>query len=146
MPLVSSVLANGLASLFADPPPDAAACGQAWGDAVKDYAAGLVPPSTTMTAAAATLGGALGEAFATPSAIPAMEAAFAAFGVAVAGGQLPAFVGTPPPAPVGFAEQFAGPAPNSPGEAASAIAGKIDTWMRTGSATPSGGGSPTAWS
>lgn len=135
MPLDSSLLANKLAALFADPPPDAGACGQAWGDAMKDYAAGLVPPSTAVAAAAGTLGGALGAAFATPSAIGGMEAAFAAFGATVALGQAPLYTGAPPADPVGFAAQFGGPAPETHGAAASAIAGRIHTWMATGSAT-----------
>lgn len=135
MPLVSSLLADKLAALFADPPPDAAACGRAWGDAVKDYAADLVPPSTAVDSAASALGADLGAAFATPAAIGAMEGAFSTFGATVAAGQAPTFTGAPPSGPVGFAAQFAGPKPETHGEAASAIAGRIDVWMKTGSAT-----------
>jgi hypothetical protein len=135
MPLDSSLLSNKLAALFADPPADAASCGQQWGAAMKDYAASLVPLSTTIESAAATLGGALGGAFANASAIGGLEAAFSAFGVAVALGQAPAFAGIPPAGLVGFAAQFGGPAPETHGAAASAIAGRIDAWMKTGSAT-----------
>jgi hypothetical protein len=135
MPLVSSVLAGKLAALFAAPPPDAGACGAAWGDAVKDYAGGLVPPSTAVAAAAGALGGALGAAFAAADAAPGMESAFSAFGASVALGQAPLFTGAPPAGPVGFASQFAGPKPETHGAAASAIASLIDTWMRSGTAT-----------
>lgn len=137
MPLNLAALSNGLASCFADPPGDAAGCGQQWADAVKNYAAGIVPPvpAPALEAAAGVLAGALGSAFATPAAIPAMELAFTAFGATVALGMAPAFAGVPPAGPVGFAAQFAGAAPETHGEAASAIAGRIDAWMKTGSAT-----------
>lgn len=135
MPLVVSVLSNALASNFAAPAADAGGCGQQWADAVKAYAAGLVPPSTALDAAAATLAGALGGAFASPSAIGGMESAFAAFGATLAAGMAPTFTGVPPSGPVGFADQFGGPAPETHGAAAGAIAGRIDAWMKTGSAT-----------
>jgi hypothetical protein len=132
MPLNPSALSNGLESCFANPAPDAGGCGQQWANAMQSYAAALVPPSTTIAAAATTLAGALGAAFATPAAIGAMESAFSAFGATVALGQAPLFAGVPPSGPVGFAAQFGGPAPETHGEAASAIARRIDTWMRTG--------------
>lgn len=134
MPLVISVLSNALASNFASPAGDAAGCGQQWADAVKAYAAGIVPPSTTLNAAASALAGALGSAFASPSAIGGMESAFAAFGASLALGMAPTFTGVPPAGPVGFASQFGGPAPTTHAAAASAIAGRIDAWMKTGSA------------
>ncbi len=146
MPLNSSQLESSLESLFAAPPADAGGCGQGWADAVADYAAGLTPPSATVSAAAATLGGALGAAFASPSGIGAMESAFAAFGASVALGQSPAFVGVPPAGAVGFAAQFGGPKPETHGAAASAVASLIHAWMQTGTATPSGGGAPINWS
>jgi hypothetical protein len=102
---------------------------------VKTYAAAVVPPSTTVEAAAATLASALGSAFASPSAIPAMELAFTAFGASVALGMAPTFAGVPPAGPVGFAAQFGGAAPETHGEAASAIAGRVDVWMKSGTAT-----------
>lgn len=134
MPLDISVLSNELASNFAAPAADAGGCGQQWADAVKAYASGLVPPSTALDAAAAALAGALGGAFASPSAIGGMESAFAAFGASVALGMAPTFTGVPPAGPVGFAAQFGGAAPPTHGAAAGAIAGRIDAWFKTGSA------------
>jgi hypothetical protein len=75
-----------------------------------------------------------------------METAFTVFATAVGVGMLPAFVATPPATPVGFATQFAGPKPETHAAAASQISGIIDTWMRTGTATPSIGGAPVPWS
>ena len=137
MPLNVAALSNGLASCFASPAADAAGCGQQWADAVKDYAVGIVPPvpAPALEAAATALAGALGGAFSNPSAIPAMEQGFAAFGAAMALGMAPAFAGVPPAGPVGFAAQFGGSPPQTHGEAAGAIAGRIQAWMQTGSAT-----------
>lgn len=135
MPLVVSTLSSALASNFAAPAADAAGCGQQWADAVQAYAAAVVPPSTTVAAAAATLAGALGSAFASPSAIGPMETAFAAFGATVASGMAPAFTGVPPAGPVGFASVFGGALPETHGEAASNVASAIDAWMKSGSAT-----------
>jgi heme/copper-type cytochrome/quinol oxidase subunit 1 len=97
-----------------------------------------------VAAAAATLEGALATAFAASAAAPGMESAFAAFAATVGTGMAPAFVATPPAGQVGFATQFlAQPATHA--LAAAAISGLIDTWMKTGSATPSGGGAPVPW-
>ncbi len=134
MPLSLSSLQSGLQSLFAAPPSDAAGCASGWSSAVQGWASGIVPPSSTVSTACGTLTGALTAAFLTPAAAPLMEAAFAAFAVTVGGG-MAGFAPTPPPAPVGFAAQFAGPKPPTHAAAASAIAGLIDSWMKTGIAT-----------
>lgn len=134
MPLALPALQSGLQAVFASPPPDAAGCAQGWADAVGAYAAGIVPPSTAVSSAKSALAGALATAFASPNAIPAMETAFTAFAASVGLG-MAGFAPIPPPAPVGFAAQFGGPAPATHAAAASAIAALIDTWMRTGSAT-----------
>lgn len=99
-----------------------------------------------MSAAQATLAGALASAFAAPNAIPAMESAFAAFAVTVGVGMAPTFAAVPPAAPVGFAGQFGGPPPATHAAAASAIASLIDTWMRTGISTlVAPPNTPTPW-
>lgn len=133
MPLDLPGLQSSLASLFASPPADIAGCAQGWADAVGAYASGIVPTSTTVEAAQAALAGALASAFAQPSAIPALELAFAAFAASVGLG-MAGYTPVPPPAPVGFAAQFSGPHPPTHAAAAQAIAGLIDTWMRTGTA------------
>lgn len=132
-----ALLEQGLTDAFANPPASASGCGEAWANAVKAYCSAVVPPVLTpaIESAASALAGALGGAFSSPSAIGSMESAFAAFGAALALGMAPTFAGVPPAGPVGFASQFGGPAPTTHGAAASAIAGRIDSWMRTGSAT-----------
>lgn len=137
MPLDAAGLNGGITSIATDPPqggPSAAA--QAWADAMKDYASGIVPASTTVDAAAATLSGALATAFSSPAAAPGMESAFAAFAGTVGGGMAAAgFAPTPPASPVGFASQFAGPKPASHDDAGAQISALIDKWMKTGFGT-----------
>lgn len=134
MPLATPILQSALEALFAEPPLLVAECAEAWGSAVRDYAAGIVPPSTTVGAAAASLTTALAAAFATPVAAPAFDLAFAAFATTVGAGMLPAFVAVPPPAPLGVAALLAAPQPTH-AAAAAAFSASIDLWMRTGSAT-----------
>lgn len=136
MPLVSAPLASSLADIARNPPATAAQCAKAWADAVQSYSGGVIPASTTVADACATLAGALSSAFAAPAAAPAMEAAFAAFAVTVAGGMAGAgFAGVPPAGPVGFAQQFASSKPETHQAAGNALATLIDTWLKTGTAT-----------
>lgn len=134
MPLNAPGLTSGLASLFSDSPAQAGGCAEQWASAVQAWVAGIVPPSAAVSGAVATLQGALGAAFATPDCAPAMESAFAAFAVTVGGG-MAGFAPTPPAGPVGFVALFAGAKPANHADAASAIATKIDTWMKTGFST-----------
>lgn len=122
-----------------------AACATQWADAMGNYASAIVPPSATVSAAKATLETALAAAFALPAAAPSMETAFAAFAATVGGGMAPAFTATPPAGAVGFATQFAAAAPATHAIAAAAVGGIIDTWMKSGSAVPSGGGPAVGW-
>lgn len=133
MPLNPAGLQGDLEAFFAAPPATRAACAQAWADAVEAYASGLVPPSTTVASAAATLASSLESAFAAPAAAPLFDAAFTAFGATVAGGQAPTFTGVPPPAPLGIASLLASPQATH-AAAAAAFATLIDTWAKTGSA------------
>lgn len=136
MALAAPTLKSQLETCFSTPPADAAGCAQAWGDAMAAYGAGIVPASTTVSAAATALTGALTTAFGAPDAAPAMESAFSAFALSVGGGMAAAgFAATPPPSPVGFAALFSGPKPATHAAAAESIGSAIDTWMRTGIAT-----------
>jgi hypothetical protein len=144
MPLNSAALQSGILAVCSSPGPSVAACAQQWADAMGNYASGVIPPSLTVDAAKSALVGALTSAFAT-FAPPAMETAFAAFAATVGAGMAPGFVATPPPRPVGFAALAAPPAPLSHADAAARTATLIDTWMRSATATPAAGGSPSPW-
>lgn len=145
MPLSQSALASKLEAIFADPPPTVAACAQAWADAVGDYAADLVPPSSAVEGAAQTLAGALTTAFGVSlGAPPLMELAFLAFGATVGLGQAP-LIAVPPSEPVGFVALFAAPPPPTHTEAAAQIASLIDTWMKLGVANTVPSTTPIPW-
>lgn len=156
MALDSAGLPDELEPFFAEPPvvtnPDGSAnvaatqtaCANEWGLIMEAYAADIVPASTTVSSAAATLASALEAAFATPAAAAAVDAAFAAFATTVGTGMAPAFVATPPPAPLGIAVLLAA-SPPTHAAAAAAFATLIDTWMKTGTAVPAGGGPAVPW-
>jgi hypothetical protein len=133
MPLATPILQSALEALFAEPPLLVAECAEAWAQAMADYAAGVVPVSTTVSAAATSLSTALAGAFAKPVAAPDVDAAFGVFSASVAAGMLPLFTGAPPPAPLGIATLLAASQPTH-AAAAAAFATHIHQWMVTGSA------------
>lgn len=143
MPLNSAALAQALLDL--GDPETSAAAGQAWANAMGEYAAEVVPPSTSAAAATSTLAGALAAAFVSPAAAPLMEVAFLAFGATLGLGMAPAFVAVPPAAPVGFAA-FLAVSRDSREAAMQELAGLIDTWMRTGTANTVPPTTPVPWS
>jgi hypothetical protein len=145
MPVNPTALASRLAGNFANPGSSFADCAQQWADAMVEYAAPVAPPSTTVVAAGQALRSALAAAFAVPGgALPLTDQAFTAFAASLATGMAPAFVGAPPPTPVGFAS-LAGTLSPTHAAAAGNIAGKIHAWFVKGTATPPSG-PPIFWS
>jgi hypothetical protein len=148
VPLDAGSLATSLQGI--GPQGTIAAAAAAWAGAVGAYAAGVFPASTAIAAATAGLQTALADAFAqedSTDAIEAVEDAFGAFAVVVAGGMAGAgFTGAAPSGDVGFAELFDDPTDDA-SAAAEAVADAIHTWMQTGTATlnsPPGTVSPWA--
>jgi len=135
MPLNKAALQTSLTNLMTTHGATTLACAGLWASAFGSYASGVVPSSTTVSAAQTTLQAALAAAFATPSALAAMDAAFTAAAATIAGGMAPTYTGVPPPAPIGWAVLLAAPYPATAAAAAAKVATAIDTWMRTGSAT-----------
>lgn len=152
MAVDTTALKDGLVDLFSNPPSGGSAveaAAQAWSDVMVAYAGDVVPASTTVSAAGSALKTALQSAFVlapAPTVLVDMETAFAAFAATVGAGMAPAFTATPPPNPVGFAALGAPPFPSDTNSAAEIWKTRIDTWFKTGTATPSGGGSPVNWS
>lgn len=144
MPLNTAGLQEDLQELFSDPPDTTAACAASWASLMESYTQGVVPASTTVSVAAGALETALLSAFQSETTAEDMETAFTAFATTVGTGMSPAFVATPPPGQVGFLSSF-GVVADSHSTAAANYATLIDTWMRTGTATPSAGGSPVNW-
>ena len=159
MSLDTSGLTSDLDALFANPPcvlvgdlvdvaASRAACAAAWASTMQHYAVAVVPVSSTVVAAAAALDGALASAFASDASWAELAAdvdsAFVAFAAAVGTGMLPAYIATPPVGAPGF---FAGIGASLPthADAASYWSGKIDLWMRTGTAVPPLGGPSVLW-
>lgn len=134
MPLNPAGLQSALETLFAEPPLTASECAQAWADAVGDYAAGIIPASTTVPAATTALMAALQAAFESPAAPTDFDLAFTAFATTVGAGMLPAFSAEPPPLPLGVATLLATSSPTHAAAAAS-FASLIDVWFKTGVAT-----------
>ena len=119
-------------------------------DAMDPYAVGVVPvlAAGVMAGASAALEASLVGVFGNTvvaTTTTQMELAFTTFAATMAAGMAPAFVGTPPPAPVGFSALLTTNQP-SKAVASAAWASAIEAWMITGTAVPSGGGSPVNWS
>lgn len=142
MPLNPVQLQSAIESMSSDPPDTVAECAESWASAMGSYAAAIVPASLAVTAAQAALQTQLTSAFsaAPGSGAALVDAAFTVFAGAVAGGMAPAFVAVPPVSPPGFASQATGTAPATHSAAATLLANMIDTWLRTGLATPAAGG------
>jgi hypothetical protein len=137
MPLAPSAFESAIAALTgAGSPASKAAAATAWGNAVGAMFAGVLPASTAVAAATATLKTAIESAFGNTVAATtaaALESAFAAFATTVAAGMLPLYTGTPPAGPVGFAGLLTTDQP-SLDDAAAAWADALDTWAQTGTA------------
>lgn len=117
----------------ADYPLTRLACAQAWASAAEAWAAGIVPISTTVTAAATALSASLDSAFGSETVAASMESAFLTFATAVGVGMV-GYVPVPPPASIGFSTLFS---TNSSTRQAGVdkVANAIDVWMRTGVST-----------
>ena len=129
-------------------PSDTVDSADKWADIVDATAIGIVPASTTTSIAR--------TAFQTvfSSINPILQiglvvfpAAFTAYAAALIPGMLPAFVGVPPPVPIDISPVIPiGLSGASGSVCALALANIIYLWFITGTATPSGGGSPINWS
>lgn len=145
MPLLIAAMkaSPGLPGAGANGPlENAAQVAQVWAAAVGAWAAGIVPPSSTVSAAQATLEGTLAGLLATPHASGAevaslassLEAAHLAFATAVGGG-MAGYTPVPPVAPAGFLAILTASPRDTSQEAADEISDALDSWMRTGVST-----------
>lgn len=134
MPLVLAALRQGLPGARGDYPASYDEAAHAWASAVRSWASGMVPTSTTVAVASLALERDLADAFAQRAGAAALEAAFARFARAVGLG-MAGYVAVPPPGQVGFAALFRGPPRVTRQDGIALVAGKLDVWMRTGTAT-----------
>lgn len=159
MALVKATLEAELLDFFAAPPvvmagsnvdyaASRSACAQKWADAMQAYLSSpgslLTPASTSITTALATFKSSLASAFATTSAASLVDAAFATLAATIGSGMAPAFVATPPAGNPGFASNIT-TTEASHALAAASWAERIDAWLKTGTATPAGGGAAVPW-
>ena len=124
----------------------------AWATAIGDYASGIISaPLVPGTAEGAKAGlesmlittlplGIAGGATAI------FDAPMVTFGLTIAAGMAPAFIGIPPLAPFSATVFPPGILYPDAESAKSAIGALIYTWFFTGTATPSVGGPPIPWS
>jgi len=150
MALVVDTLSSSFESFFSSPPDTALGCAESWAGCMRDYALSISPPSVTVEAAQLVLSSTLASIFETSviasATASAMEGAWAVFAATVAAGMAPAFAATPPPGLVGFLILFQASPPSTHLEAAQRFSSRIDTWIRTGTAVPAGGGGVINWS
>lgn len=130
MPLNPSAAKTELGNLFKSPPGDEATAAAGWASAIQTLCAGIVPASTTVAAAAATLQGALAGFNAPDATAGKTDAAMTAFAATVGGG-MAGYTPTPPPAPLGISFSNTSDAQ----AAADAFIDAVDTWLKTGSST-----------
>jgi hypothetical protein len=135
MPLDRAALLDGMPGASGTYPLTHREAALAWSTAVSAWASGIVPPSTTVVAATSALEVELAAVFVSQvDAALALEGVFARFALAVGLG-MAGYVPTPPPGLVGFVAMFLEPRPSSRREGVERLAGRLDAWMRTGSAT-----------
>jgi len=145
MALDKDALAAGMKSISDNPPTSHEGAAGLWRTEIIDYVSAVVPVTALLPTDEEAFESSLATAFASEDAVPGMETAFTTLGVAIGTGMAPAFTAVPPAGPVGWATLFSGTTDDTQ-EAADNIATAIDDWMKTGTATPSGGGSPVNWS
>ncbi len=122
--------------------PNAAAVAATWAAAVGAWAAGIAPPSATVSAAQTALQSTLAGLFATQRATApevvalaaSLESAHLTFATAVGLG-MAGYAPVPPVGPVGFADILSASSRDTSQLAADDIADALDLWMKTGVAT-----------
>lgn len=142
MPLVQATLAADLETLFSDPPATESECADEWASAFESYALMIVPPSTTVSTAAATLRSSLSGFNDDSQLASTLSSALTSFAATIAGGMAPAFTGTPPSSPLSLS--FSNH--DTHAAAAQAIASAVQSWMITGTAINNASGVTTPWS
>ncbi len=112
---------------------------QGWANALEACCELITPPSLSLAVAKAAFIEAMEGAFSDPTGA-AMLAAFQTFASQLASGMSPTYVGTPPASP----PVLSAPVPDL-SAALDTHTAAIMTWLQTGTATPSIGGSPVNW-
>jgi hypothetical protein len=145
MPLVADVLKAQIMMFAQEPnfPANAAAAANSWASAVGTYATPITPPSLTVAAAQAALMGSLtGVSADAQNFGMVFPTAMMSFATLVGAGMAPAFVAVPPTSPLNITLSENDDTDKAVGDLATAV----DSWLKTGTATPAAGGPPVPWS
>lgn len=117
-----------------------------WANVAETLLAGVVPASTTVTAARATFLSIMAPLSSNGGGLLLLQNAFMGYATTLAGGMTGAgFVGTPPLTPPLISTIFAGNGKEAAAVYANNLATMLVTWAKTGTATPLSGGSPINW-
>lgn len=149
MPLNPTGLRDSLEDLFSDPGANTAVIANAWGSAMTSYAAAVVPPSTTVSAAGVALSSTLVPIFSSPGTLldkaGLVDAAIVSWAVTIGGGMAPAngFLAAPL---VGVLTAMTPPWPETHEEAAQKWADMIDLYTKSCLAIPISGTGAIPWS
>jgi len=155
MPLLTDILSTNLQKLlnqeypsFEGFPDNMGGVVESWANAINDYAKSVVPTSTTSEQAKEAFKSTmLGMSSELGNGAVILPLAFTNYATALALGMAGAgFIGTPPVAPINLAPIIAAGLGGASGEIiANSFTVVVDIWFRTGTATPTAGGSPIIW-
>lgn len=131
---------------FIESPQSKEDAAEYWANALDIYGSTVTPVSTNVAAAHLAFVNLFNTMTVLTGAV-IFPTCFTAYGSALASGMSPAFIGTPPPNPPIFTSvQAAAVAGANQTQCLDLIVDIIDIWFKSGTATPSGGGSTINWS
>lgn len=153
MPLIKSTLEINLRQImdqdysgFAGFPTTSTEVASRWADAIHEYAALTIPPSTTTDLAKSSFQSIMLSVTNMSDGLTLLQSALMSYATNLATGMSPAFTSTPPPilpaiatvTPIGLGG-------GSSEDCALHLATIIDTWFRTGIAVNSSSGATITW-
>lgn len=126
-------------------PPTHAEAIVEWAAIAEKLLSNVVPTSTSTTVAHSAFLATMAPLSNNTNGLLLLQSAFVAYASSLIPGMLPAFVGTPPVGVPGISTIRAGEGEKAAAEYAEKLAEVLITWAKTGTATPSAGGSPINW-
>jgi hypothetical protein len=143
MALNRQILQDGIMDIFTNLPSTKEETAQRWSEAIDNYAASIIPPSTTNQVAKQAFYNVFLQINYT-NGIVVFQQAFQQYTTQLSLGMAPLYVGTPPPVPINLLPSFIG-LTGAPKEVIVPImVNIIDIWFRTGLASNQSGAIP--WS
>lgn len=125
-------------SRFEEFPEDEKESAKSFSEAMYEYSKNIGPASKTVKVASETMATDLGDL-----SISSFISAFTSFATEVASGMAPEYTAVPPPNPIDFSS--VSDTTNDAEKRIGEISNIVDSWLKTGTATPSGGGPTINW-